>query len=1153
MTRRRLRASAVACAVLVCSLAVGASAGASPGTARNGAQVSPHLAYGPPHVTGRTPAARPRDAAASCPWLNTSLPVVSRVSMLLSKMSLADKQDLMEGHNGDAPNGAIGDTHAIPSLCVPEVTQEDGPAGVADGVSGATQLPAPVNDAATWDPSQARQYGQVLGAEEWAKGNEVVYAPTINIDRDPRWGRNFESLSEDPFLTGTLGTAEIRGIQAQGPIAQVKHYAVYNVETNRNTPADDDIVDTRTLHEIYLPAFYNAVTKGEAGSVMCSYSSPNGTYACENPSLLSILEQRWGYKGFVGSDYGATHSTVASANAGLDQEQASTFFGPALTQAVQSGQVSMFTIDEAVTRVLTSMFRFGLFNHQPTGTENTVASTPAHISFAQENSERGTVLLKNAGSVLPLTSTTTSIAVIGADGTTAPESAGGGSAAVNPTGAVVSPLQGITARAGSGVSVSSYSGAAPSDAAATARKAQVAIVFANNFESEGSDLANITLQNNQNELISAVANANPHTIVVLNTGGPVTMPWLNTVQGVLEAWYPGQQDGAAIASILFGDTNPSGHLPETFPASLSQAPTASAARFPGTDGKVQYSDKLEVGYRYYDTENVTPLFPFGYGLSYTSFRYSRLKLSKTTVHNTTSGPNAGQSTTELTATATVTNAGSRAGADVAQLYLGDPASAGEPARQLEGYQRVSLEPGQSTQVTFPLDGHALSYFDTTADGWTLPDGSFTAYVGDSSALENLPLHKSFTVARTVGARSMTLTAPSTLAPASTFTVTATFNNPGDYRLNGVQASLKVPTGWKATPAIVAPSHVIAGGSINVSWTVTVPPSAQNAPGTLTASIAGSTAGGTSTTVASQTRQVNVEAVVKATAPSTPPLINPGQTTVESIVLTNRLGDPITVTLTPQAATGVTVTPNPDTVTVRARGTATARLTISATAAGAGNQTIPVDISVAVGNATYTVTPTGLPVNVAYTNLAAAFDNTGIADASAPSSGNYDGSGYSYSEQGLTAAGLAPGATVTHDGITYTWPASAPGTPDDVVAAGQAIAVSGSGTRLGLLGASNNGTATGPVTVVYTDGTTSTSTVSFSDWYSNAAVSGGDIVATEPNWNQPSGGIGAHAVSVYAYAIPLTAGKTVADVILPTAASEDPSASSPMHVFAIGIG
>src|ERR1700733_2055218 len=373
---RRLRAPAVGAVAVLCSLAIGASAVASSRPDRGAtashpnaslramtpaqrAQVSPHLAFARPGVAVHERAnAGTTGDVANCPWLNTSLPINQRVSMLLGQMTLADKLDLMEGHNGDAPNGAIGDTHAIPALCVPEVTQQDGPAGVAGGVSGATPLPAPVNDAATWDTSAAKQYGQVLGNEQWTKGNMVVYAPTINIDRDPRWGRNFESLSEDPLLAGTLGASEIEGIQSQGPIAQVKHYAVYNVETNRNTPADDDIINTRTLHEIYLPGFYDAVTKGKAGAVMCSYSSPNGVYACQNP-LLSILENDLGWPGFVGSDYGATHSTAASANAGLDQEQASSYFS-ALPAAVAAGQVSTATINEAVTRILTEMFRFGL-------------------------------------------------------------------------------------------------------------------------------------------------------------------------------------------------------------------------------------------------------------------------------------------------------------------------------------------------------------------------------------------------------------------------------------------------------------------------------------------------------------------------------------------------------------------------------------------------------------------------------------------------------------------------------------------------------------------------------------------------------------------------------------------------------------------------
>ena len=909
------------------------------------------------------------------------------------------------------------------------------------------------------------------------------------------------------------------------------------------------------MHEIYLPAFYDATIKAGAGSVMCSYSSPNGTFACQNQPLLSILEQHWGYKGWVGSDYGAVHAAVASVNAGLDQEQGSQLFGPALEPAVQDGAVPMSTIDAAATRVLFEMFKHGFFNTQPTGNESTNASTPAHVAFAQQNSEEGTVLLKNSGSILPLSSKTTSIAVIGADGTTDPESAGGGSAAVNPTGSVVSPLQGIAARAGSGVTVSSYSGTTPADAAATAAGAKVAIVFANNFESEGSDLQNITLQNNQDALISAVADANPHTIVVLNTGGPVTMPWLSDVQSVLEAWYPGQQDGAAIASILFGDTNPSGHLPETFPASLAQAPTAAPARFPGTNGTVQYDDKLEVGYRYYDTENVTPLFPFGFGLSYTSFKYSNLKLSTKHVKNTTSGPDGGQGGAELTVTATVKNTGSRVGADVAQLYLGDPASVGEPARQLEGFERVMLNPGQSKTVTFPLSGHALSYFDTTANGWVLPTGDFTAYVGDSSALENLPLSKAFTVTKSVGARTETLSAPASVGPKSTFTASATFDNGGDFPLTGVSSKLSLPSGWSAKAQSAVPTTVAAHQSVTESWTVTVPASAQGTTGTLTASISGSTQGAAVRQVADDTQQVKVDPAVEATA-SPSQLIDPGQSTTLSVALTNRLPDAVTATLTPQPPAGITVTPNPDTLTIPGDGTATATFTVAATAAGSGNQTIPLAITVTDGAIKFTVPPTptsALSLNVAFGSLAAAFDNTGISDESAPvTSASFDGSNDSFSEQQLTTAGFGPGATFTHDGIPYTWPTPAAGSPDNVIGNGQAIEISGQGSMLGVLGASNNGNATGPVTVIYTDGSQTTGQVTLNDWYSDAEPAPGDILVTTPNWDH-SPSQGSHAVSIYAESIPIDPTKIVADVILPSPTTQLSTAAAPFHVFALGIG
>jgi beta-glucosidase len=1103
---------------------------------------------GPAAPAGANRAAGP----GKCPWLDTNLPTAQRVSLVLAQMTLAEKLDLMHGNTKPSTNGSIGSTPAIPRLCIPEVTQEDGPAGVADGVSGATQLPAPVNMAATFDPAAARAYGQVIGAEEWTKGNEVVYAPTINIDRDPRWGRNFESLSEDPYLTGTLATSEIQGIQAQGPIAQVKHYAVYNQETNRNTLADAPQIDQRTSQEIYLPAFYDSVVKGKAGSVMCSYSAPNGTFACENASLLQILEQRWPFAGWVGSDYGATHSTVASANAGLGQEQPeTTYFGAALAAAVNAGQVSEATINDAVTRILTEMFRFGLFNHKPTGNESTPASTPAHVAFAQENSEKGTVLLQNNGNVLPLASTTSSIAVIGADGSTSPMTAGGGSAAVTAS-SVITPLQGIAARAGSGVDVTSYAGTTPSAAAATARAAQVAIVFAGNFESEGSDLPNITLQGNQNAVISAVARANPHTIVVLNTGGPVTMPWLSQVAGVLEAWYPGQQDGAAIASVLFGDSNPSGHLPETFPASLSQIPTASKAQFPGVNGKVAYSEGLKVGYRYYDTTGVMPLFPFGYGLSYTSFAYSNLHLSTHAVANDVSGPGGGQSSTIVTATATVTNTGTRAGSDVAQLYLGDPASVGEPARQLEGYQRVTLQSGQSATVRFPLTGHALSYFDTSANGWVVPDGDFTVYVGDSSALANLPLQQGFTVTRSVGARSATMTSPATVAPTASFTATVAFANNGDYPLSNAEAILSAPAGWTVTPQGRVPSQVLAHQTITVSWTVTVPEAAQATTAALKAELRGVTGSGNPATAFSVTAQTAVSPLVTASAPG-PLTVKPGSSATATVTLTSQIPRSVTVQVNATAPAGISVTPAAQTVTVSPSGTPVVLTVRVPSTTRGGTFSVSLTLSATDRGRTFTLPGTAFTVTVPFSSLAAAFNNTGIANESDPASANFDGSGYSYSEQQLISAGFAPGTTVTHDGITYMWPSSAPGTPDNVVAGGQTIDVGGSGAHLGILAAANNGTAMGPVTVNYTDGTSTSAQISVADWYANQAAPGGDILVTTPNWNQPPGGIGNHPVSIYATSVPIDPNKTVASVMLPAVSNGIARGVLALHIFALAAG
>jgi beta-glucosidase len=737
-------------------------------------------------------------------------------------MTVAQKVSLLTGAPGSRYVGFVA---AIGSLCIPALKLEDGPAGVGDGMTGVTQLPAPVDVAATWDTSAERTYGRVIGSEQAAKGTTVDLGPTVNIVRDSRWGRAFESMGEDPYLTGAMSAADIRGVQSAGVMAMVKHFAVYNQETNRNTPADDAIVSTRAMREIYLPAFRAAVQQGAAASVMCSYSYINGTAACQNPYTLStVLRHQDSFGGFVTSDWGATHSTAASANAGLDMDMpgGDRYFGRALRSAVSSGSVNTATLNSMVSHVLTEMFAFGLFDKPATGSPAATATNARDRAAATALAEEGTVLLKNGGNVLPLGSADRSVAVIGADASSSPQTAGGGSARVTSSG-TVTPLQGITAAAPSGVNVRYNSGSSDGSAAALAKSSSVAIVFASYPESEGSDLTSIDLGTAQDSLISAVAAANPRTIVVLNTGSAVTMPWLSSVAGVLEAWYPGQQDGTAIASVLFGHSDPSGHLPVTFPASLSQVPASSTAQWPGTGGTVDYSEGMDVGYRWYQASHLTPLFPFGYGLSYTSFSFSKL-----TIGSLTAGGAA-------TVTATVTNTGSRAGADVAQLYVRDPAASGQPPEQLQGFQRVYLQPGASRQVTFRLTQQNLQYWNTRKNGWATSTGSYGISVGDSSA--NLPLAGSLRVSSAQLGQPITIASPGpqegiagTPVSVPVFASDSHSRQSLSYAAAGLPAGLSISptsatiTGWPTTPGtstvtLTARDRTGAFATTTFTWSV----------------------------------------------------------------------------------------------------------------------------------------------------------------------------------------------------------------------------------------------------------------------------------------------------------------------------------------------
>jgi beta-glucosidase len=1116
---------------------------------------------------GRAVAGSPAAAAqargavsdASCPWLNRSLPIGQRVGMLMSRMTLADKINEVTGAGTIVPY--VFYISAIPRLCIPAIGEEDGPVGVGDGLTGVTQMPAAVSLAATFDPALARRYGQVVGAEERAKGAMINLGPTINIDRDPRWGRSFEAYTEDPYLNSAMAVGYIDGVQSQHEMSMVKHFAVYNQETNRNTPADDAIVSERAIHEIYLPGFWAAANVAKASSLMCSYSMINGVPACQNQYLIGgTLDQRWGFPGFVTSDYGATHSTLQSADAGLDQEMpAAEYYGSDLKAATAAREVSTASLNQMVSRILAEMFRFNEFNNPPTGSTGATVTTPAHQAVATQVAEAGTVLLKNNRDALPLrASGGGSIAVIGPAASAAPVYTGGGSAYVTST-FHVTPLQGIQAAAGPGTSVSytqglptdtslspipsadltpayaptgygetytgtltapetgtyvlafqnpgsytmtklyldgkeilanpgtapvstysvgvslvaghkytlSLSGGGPSahlswatpselapgiaQAVAAARAANTAVVVvSDDTESEAADRASLNLPSAQNELVSAVAAANPRTVVVIDAGAPVVMPWINQVASVLDAWYPGESNGTALAAVLFGGVDPGGHLPVTFPVGLSQVPASTPAEFPGVNGRVLYSEGIDVGYRYYDANNETPLFPFGYGLSYTHFSYSNLTVTPERVQNGSSNPAAtrnGQSGPQVTVSATVTNTGRVAGSDVAQLYLGDPASAGEPPRQLRGFGNVTLRPGQSTTVHFTLNGHGLSYWDDAAGGWVLPDGRYQVYLGDSSALANLPLHGGFTVTRSVGARYATVSAPAVIAAGSTATVYVTLVNDGDYAMPGTTFRLGVRQGWMASPAGRVPGFVGPGQTVTVPFRVTVPASAQPVSATLTARVS----------------------------------YRPG------------LGSS--------------------------------------------------------GGAVVGSTTTAVPCS----SLAAAYDNKGISDNSDPAKANFDLGGDSYSAKALAAGTprpLRPGGQVTIGGTTFTWPDTPAGALDNVVANGQTVDLPGSGTDLGILGAGQNGTAAGTITVRYTDGTSQSFTLSMADWYANAPATGDKIVTTTSSWNQSSP-TGRHPVSVYFASVPLQPGKTVASVTLPSLPGS--FGQTEMHIFAIASG
>ena len=871
-----------------------------------------------PSTRGATGLPTPPMGTATCPWLASAMSAgdspATLAQLVVSRMTLAEKLgELVLDTSGSYENVNAG----VARLCVPSLTLSDGPWGLAFGDTGVSLLPAPLAIGATFDTALAEQYGEVLGSEARGQGIDVSQGPNLNIDRVPQSGRADESYGEDPLLTTDLGVADIEGIQAEGVMADAKHLLAYQQETNRG--ALDDRVPNRALQEIYLPPFKAAVTKAHVASLMCAYPQLDGVFQCEDPALGLVLDQ-WGFAGFVRSDLGAVHDPATALTSRVDLLKPSSV--DELYGLMVHGRLTLDTVDDDVTRILTEMFAFGLVGRPATGTPGTPVDTAGHAAFALTAAERSAVLLQNTGGLLPLDpSSLRSVAVIGADASTRPMIQGYGSSHVTPpfvstplaalqsrlgptttvryavggsttkhfptipTGdltpasgvghglnLVVTPIHGgyapvsaldpVTAAAvehapeppgaerervhsnpagerahrvpaddaddgrlpdldptasgatsielpagwhGSLVTWSgylevprsgrysfsvagtggcemtldgrtavadtlphaagtwsgslllvahrryriaihwtpiadattldvpsitdvgmSYVGGAIAQAVVAARASQVAVVFASDYASETFDRPSLSLPGDQDALIAAVAAANPRTIVVLNTSGPVLMPWLHRVRSVLEAWYPGEQDGAAAAALLTGDAAPTGHLPVTFPTSATATAVSTRSQWPGTGLTSTYSEGLAVGYRWDHLTGTRPLFPFGFGLTYTTFAFRHLAVAR-------SGDGY-----ELLVQ--LTDTGRRAGTDVVQAYLTFPRKAGEPPGQLAAFAPVTVAPGRTTTVTLDVPATAFRSFQSA--GWTTSSGPYRIAVGDSSS--HLPLQASVT-------------------------------------------------------------------------------------------------------------------------------------------------------------------------------------------------------------------------------------------------------------------------------------------------------------------------------------------------------------------------------------------------------------------------
>ena len=699
-------------------------------------------------------------------YLDESQPIEKRVEDALSRMTLEEKVAILHAQSKFSSAG-------VPRLGIPEVWCTDGPHGIRPEVlwdewdqagwtnDSCTAFPALTCLAATWNPEMSALYGKSIGEEARYREKDILLGPGVNIYRTPLNGRNFEYMGEDPYLSSRMVVPYIEEVQKNGVAACVKHFALNNQEAHRH--GIDVEVDDRALNEIYLPAFKAAVQEGGAWAVMGAYNKYKGEHCCHNRYLLNdILKRDWAFDGVVVSDWGGTHDTKQAAENGLDMEFGSWtdglswgasnaydnyYLAAPYLDMLCKGEASTATLDDKARRVLRLIFRTAMNTRKPFGSLN----SPEHLAAARRIAGEGMVLLKNEGGVLPIDlGRAKTIAVVG-ENAIKMMTVGGGSSSLKVRHEYT-PLEGIRAAAagkaeviyergyvgdvtgdyngvktGQDLSESRSEAQLIADAAAAARKAD-AVIFvgglnkSNHQDCEGDDRLQYGLPYAQDKVIGALAEANPNLAVVIVSGNAVAMPWIDRVPAVLEAWFSGSEAGNALADVVFGAVNPSGKLPFTFPVRLEDNGAHALGEYPGSD-KVKYNESIFVGYRWHDKEQLKPLFAFGHGLSYTAFAVGNVKAARTTL-----APNG-----SIRISADVTNTGDRAGAEVVQLYIGDEQSSlPRPVKELKGFQKVSLNPGQTRTVTFEITSGMLQYYDDAKGAWVAEPGAFTAYVGAAS-------------------------------------------------------------------------------------------------------------------------------------------------------------------------------------------------------------------------------------------------------------------------------------------------------------------------------------------------------------------------------------------------------------------------------------